>query len=82
MPVYNYQCSNCKFRFELRQTFKDEPRATCPACDATASRIFSPVPILFKGPGFYVTDSRIEEERKRPVAKTADGKEDEGGAKP
>ncbi|MBE9469761.1 MAG: hypothetical protein IMY78_00760, partial [Chloroflexi bacterium] len=60
MPVYKYQCSNCKLQFELRQTFKDEARASCPACDATASRIFSPVPILFKGPGFYVTDSRIE----------------------
>jgi len=82
MPVYKYQCSNCKLRFELRQTFNDEPRAICPACDAIASRIFSPVPILFKGPGFYVTDSRIEEERKKPVAKTTDLKEDEGGAKP
>ncbi len=82
MPVYKYQCSNCKLQFELRQSFKDEARATCPVCDAIASRVFCPVPVLFKGPGFYVTDSRIEEERKRPVARRADGEGDEGGAKP
>ncbi len=76
MPVYKYQCPNCKLQFELRQTFKDEPRASCPACAATASRVFCPVPILFKGPGFYVTDSSIEQERKRPVAKTTGNNED------
>ena len=81
MPVYKYQCSNCKLQFELRQSFQDEPTASCPACDAIASRIFSPVPVVFKGPGFYVTDCRIEEERKGPATKTAAEKEDERGAK-
>ena len=58
MPTYEYQCSNCKLRFELRQSFNDKAAAICPACHGVARRLFFPVPILFKGPGFYITDSR------------------------
>jgi len=58
MPTYRYQCGNCKAQFELRQSFEDDPIATCPTCCGTARRLFLPVPILFKGPGFYVTDHR------------------------
>ena len=64
MPTYQYQCQNCKLRFELKQSFKDKPIATCPTCHGVARRIFLPVPILFKGPGFYITDSRAEKESK------------------
>ena len=64
MPTYQYQCLNCKHQFELRQTFSDKPRAVCPACHGVSHRLFSPVPILFKGPGFYVTDSRGERKEK------------------
>ena len=58
MPTYEYQCRNCKLRFELRQSFDDKSTAICPSCQGIAHRLFSPVPILFKGPGFYITDSR------------------------
>lgn len=58
MPTYEYQCSTCKLRFELRQNFNDKPVSVCPTCHGVARRLFYPVPILFKGPGFYVTDSR------------------------
>jgi len=58
MPIYEYQCRNCKMRFELRQSFDDKSIAVCPSCNGIAHRLFSPVPILFKGPGFYITDSR------------------------
>ncbi len=58
MPIYEYQCLDCKLRFEVKQKFSDNPTAACPVCHAAARRLFSPVPILFKGPGFYVTDSR------------------------
>ena len=64
MPIYQYQCLNCKLRFELKQTFHDKPVADCPTCCGIARRLFSPVPILFKGPGFYVTDSREERENR------------------
>ena len=64
MPIYQYKCPDCKLQFELKQSFKDKPVAMCPACSGAARRIFSPVPILFKGPGFYITDSRAEEKKK------------------
>ena len=64
MPTYQYQCPNCKLQFELKQSFKDKPIAICPACHGAAHRVFLPVPILFKGPGFYITDSRAEKESK------------------
>jgi len=64
MPTYQYQCLNCKLQFELKQSFHDKPVADCPSCRGIARRLFSPVPILFKGPGFYVTDSREDKERR------------------
>ena len=58
MPVYEYQCEKCRHQFELKQSFKDKSIVTCPQCGSKAKRVFSPVPIIFKGPGFYTTDSR------------------------
>ena len=63
MPIYQYRCLDCKLQFELKQSFHDKPIADCPVCHGISRRIFSPVPIIFNGPGFYVTDSR--EERKK-----------------
>ncbi|MGQ9546954.1 MAG: FmdB family zinc ribbon protein [Dehalococcoidia bacterium] len=60
MPIYQYRCLNCNLQFELKQSFHDKPIADCPTCRGIARRLFSPVPIVFKGPGFYVTDSREE----------------------
>ena len=84
MPTYQYQCLNCKHQFELKQNFSDKPKAVCPRCHGVAHRLFSPVPILFKGPGFYITDSREEREGKFD-AKGLRRKEkemDKGGKKP
>lgn len=58
MPVYEYQCKKCRYKFELKQSFNDDPIVTCPQCGSKAKRIFSSVPIIFKGSGFYTTDSR------------------------
>ena len=77
MPIYQYRCLNCKLQFELKQSFQDKPIADCPVCKGIARRIFSPVPILFKGPGFYVTDSRGE--RTNPEGLGQKGK-DSGGS--
>ena len=57
MPIYEYECTCCSSRFEVKQSFNDEPRASCPQCGGRAIRVFFPVPIHFKGSGFYVTDS-------------------------
>ena len=77
MPTYQYRCLDCKLQFELKQSFHDKPIADCPTCHGIARRMFSPVPILFKGPGFYVTDSRGE--RANPEGLGKKGK-DSGGS--
>ena len=58
MPIYEYECSACSHRFELKQGFHDKPEASCPKCKKKAKRVFHPAPIIFKGSGFYVTDHR------------------------
>jgi len=58
MPIYEYECGHCRHRFEVRQGFNDKPQAECPQCQGKARRVFQPSPIIFKGSGFYVTDSR------------------------
>lgn len=58
MPVYEYECCHCHNRFEVRQSFSENGGSSCPKCDKKARRVFSPVPIIFKGSGFYVTDHR------------------------
>jgi len=58
MPVYEYQCKKCRHKFELKQSFDDDPIVTCPKCGGKAKRVFSSVPIIFKGSGFYTTDSK------------------------
>lgn len=57
MPIYEYECEKCLLRFEEKRHFGEDGGASCPQCQGEARRIFSPVPIIFKGPGFYVTDS-------------------------
>lgn len=58
MPIYEYECCDCCHHFEKRQRFDEEPIAACPECHGKARRILHPVPVIFKGSGFYVTDNR------------------------
>ncbi len=58
MPIYTYECENCGERFEAKQSFSDAPLAVCPTCEGKLYRVIQPVGIVFKGSGFYVTDSR------------------------
>ncbi|MBN2099928.1 MAG: zinc ribbon domain-containing protein [Dehalococcoidia bacterium] len=60
MPIYEYKCKACDLKFEVRRGFSESSGANCPECQCQAQRIFSPVPIVFKGPGFYVTDNARE----------------------
>jgi putative FmdB family regulatory protein len=60
MPTYQYRCLNCNRQFEVKQSFNDKPVADCPTCHGIARRLFCAVPVIFNGPGFYVTDSREE----------------------
>ena len=58
MPTYEYECGSCHFRFERKQRFDEEPVAICPKCQGKARRVIHSVPVIFKGSGFYTTDSR------------------------
>ena len=56
MPLYDYECLSCGHVFELRQSFHADPLDVCPRCEGTSKRKFHPVPIIYKGSGFYTTD--------------------------
>ena len=58
MPTYEYSCTECGERLEAVQKFSDDPLTVCPACQGRLRKVFSPVGIVFKGSGFYRTDSR------------------------
>ena len=58
MPTYQYACTTCGEQVEAVQRFDDEPLSVCPACGGSLRKVFSPVGIVFKGSGFYRTDSR------------------------
>ena len=58
MPTYQYACTACDHRFEAVQSFSDASLKECPACSGALRKVFSSVGIVFKGSGFYRTDSR------------------------
>jgi putative FmdB family regulatory protein len=58
MPIYVYQCADCDTQIEKRQGFADAPLTTCERCGGSVRRVLQPVGIIFKGSGFYSTDSR------------------------
>ena len=58
MPTYQYACTSCGERLEVVQKFTDDPLTVCPACEGRLRKLFSPVGVVFKGSGFYKTDSR------------------------
>ena len=63
MPIYEYECERCSLRFELKRHFSEDGEVSCPRCHGEAHRLFSPVSIIFKGSGFYSTDSRQDYSR-------------------
>lgn len=84
MPTYQYACTECGDRLEVVQRFSDEPLSTCAACGARLRKVYSPVGIVFKGSGFYRTDSRATSSNgsngKDKAAASADGKSSDNGS--
>ncbi len=70
MPIYEYECTRCSSRFELKQSFSENAPVSCPRCGGGTRRIFSAVPIIFKGSGFYSTDSRNNHGQPSPEGST------------
>jgi len=57
MPTYQYACTACSHEFEAIQSFSDDSLTICPACSGEIRKIYSAVGVVFKGSGFYKTDS-------------------------
>ncbi len=58
LPTYEYACEHCNKNFDVVQSFQDEPLTSCPTCGSPVRKVFGNVGIVFKGSGFYKTDSR------------------------
>lgn len=58
MPTYEYVCKNCGKQLEVVQSIHDDALTTCPECGGTLRKLFGNVGVVFKGSGFYKTDSR------------------------
>jgi putative FmdB family regulatory protein len=80
VPTYQYACTACDERLEAVQKFTDDPLTTCEACGGPLRKVYSPVGIVFKGSGFYRTDSRNgsgqPEAKDKDKAKQANGSGD------
>ena len=86
MPTYQYTCTDCGEPVEAVQKFTDEPLTVCAACGGRLRKVFSPVGIVFKGSGFYRTDSRngsvsaSDKKDKQPSESSAKSSEPASGA--
>ena len=58
MPTYQYACTQCGHAFEQVQSFSDDALTVCPECEGKLRKVFNAVGVVFKGSGFYRTDSR------------------------
>jgi putative FmdB family regulatory protein len=72
VPTYQYACTACGERSEAVQSFTDAPLTECTACGGALRKVFSAVGVVFKGSGFYKTDSR-------PAAKSGGDSTGSGG---
>ena|SRR5690348_4114933 len=90
MPTYVYQCEDCGHDFEAVQKFSDAPLTVCPECEGRVRRVLQPSPVIFKGSGWYITDSRNKpgangsakaEKGAKTEAAESNGKADKSAAK-
>jgi putative FmdB family regulatory protein len=75
MPTYEYACTRCGQHVEVFQRLSEPPLETCAACGGPLRKVFHPAGIVFKGSGFYATDSRSKPKGK---SETGDGGKDGG----
>jgi putative FmdB family regulatory protein len=73
MPTYEYACTSCGQHVEVFQRFSEPPLTTCGVCGGVLRKVFHPAGIVFKGSGFYATDSRS-------TAKTSAGEKGSGSS--
>ncbi|WP_084152329.1 FmdB family zinc ribbon protein [Nocardioides halotolerans] len=68
MPTYQYACTECGHAFEQVQSFSDDALTVCPQCQGRLRKVFNAVGVVFKGSGFYRTDSRGKQTSSEPAA--------------
>ena len=73
MPTYSYACTECDHRFDAVQSFSDDSLTVCPECGGRLRKVFSAVGVVFKGGGFYRTDSRSGSSSSVPAATSDSG---------
>ena len=71
MPTYQYACTECGHGFEQVQSFTDDALTVCPECQGRLRKVFNAVGVVFKGSGFYRTDSRAGSGAKSEAASTS-----------
>ena len=88
MPTYHYACSSCSHEFDQYQSFTEDTLSVCPSCEGFIRRVIQPVGIVFKGSGWYLTDSRAPEKSesgpddgKKPATDASTDKADTKDAK-
>lgn len=83
MPTYQYRCTECANELEAVQKFTDPPLTVCPQCEGDLRKVYSAVGVVFKGSGFYATDSRSKGKanaaKPGESSKTESGKTESGG---
>jgi putative FmdB family regulatory protein len=72
MPIYDYRCDHCGHSFSAVQSFSEEALEKCPNCGKRPRRLFTAPAIVFKGSGWYKTDSRRSSERSETSETKAD----------
>lgn len=84
MPVYDYRCNSCGHTFEVFHGVDERPEVRCERCGQPARKLFRPVPIIFKGSGWHVTDygkgassPAFSEEESQPAAEKSEGSKKE-----
>jgi putative FmdB family regulatory protein len=80
MPTYEYECTVCGQHIEVFQRFSEDPLTTCGVCGGTLRKVFHPAGIVFKGSGFYATDSRAKASSGAASTKDSDGGSSSSGA--
>jgi putative FmdB family regulatory protein len=80
MPTYAYACTACDHRLDAVQSFSDDPLTVCPECGGRLRKVFGSVGVVFKGSGFYRTDSRASSTKGGSGAGAAAASNGSGGS--
>jgi putative FmdB family regulatory protein len=80
MPTYEYECTVCGQHIEVFQRFSEDPLTSCGVCGGKLRKVFHPAGIVFKGSGFYATDSRAKASSGAASSGAASSKDSDGGS--